>query len=86
MRAFVPLKYLEGGFERFNEQQAQIAYDESVVVARALMTRIGTGTSLLLQDLGNGMEFAQAVERFGFTSAEFEAGLSRRIKGGGASR
>ena len=44
------------------------------------MTRIGTGTSLLLQDLGNGMEFAQAVERFGFTSAEFEAGLSRRFK------
>jgi hypothetical protein len=86
IRAFVPLKYLEGGFERFNEQQAQVAYDESVVVARALMVRIGTGTSLLLQDLGNGMEFAQAVERFGFTSAEFEAGLSRRIKGASTSR
>jgi tetratricopeptide (TPR) repeat protein len=85
-RAFVPLKYLEGGFERLNDRQAQIVYDESVVAAHALMTRVGTGMSLLLQDLGTGMAFAQAVERFGFTSAELEAGLSRRIQGGRATR
>lgn len=83
-RAFVPLSYLEGGFERLNDQQAQIVYDESVVAARALMDRIGTGVSMLLQDLGNGSTFSQAVERFGFTAAELEGGLSRRIKGSSA--
>jgi Tetratricopeptide repeat len=86
IRTFVPLGYLESGFSRFNDAQARIAYDVSAVAARALMARLGPRVALLLGELGRGTEFAQAADRFGVAPAEFEEGLSRRIKQGPASR
>ena len=85
--AFVPLAALSEGFSRFTDAQARVAYDESVVAARALLTRVGGGNiGLLLQALGRGEEFDTAVEQFGFTAAQFESDLKHRITDARSSR
>jgi len=85
--AFVPLAALTDTFSGFTDAQARLAYDESVVAARALVARIGGGNvGLLIQAIGRGTEFDAAVEQFGFTAAQFESDLKHRIKDARSSR
>jgi hypothetical protein len=86
LRVFVPLAYLQDGFGRLNDVQAQVAYDVSTVAARALMARLGARIGLLLSELGRGAEFAEAAGQLGISPSEFEEGLSRRITQGSPSR
>jgi len=79
-RTFVPLSSLQDGFFRFNERDAQVAYDESVVAASLLMDRIGSHLALLLYDLDRGSEMSQALARLGFAYADFEGELKGRLK------
>jgi len=79
-RVFVPLAALRDGFTTLGAAEASLAYEMSAFAAHALITRIGTANvGLLLQDLDGGQSVDQAVERFGFTFAEFERGLARRV-------
>lgn len=79
-RLFVPLRALQESFSRLTAAQAAVAYAESGFAARVLIERAGPGgIGLLLQDLYAGQTFEEAVQRFGFTAAEFEAGLVTRV-------
>jgi tetratricopeptide (TPR) repeat protein len=79
-RAFVPLAALQEGFSRLSAAEAAVAYEESAVAARALLDRIGPqGLADLLQDLDRGLTIEQAIQRFGFTLAAFEAELSQQV-------
>jgi tetratricopeptide (TPR) repeat protein len=78
-RVFIPLADLESSFSQLNLDDAVVAYDESLVAVRALVDRIGTGVGLLLQDLGEGQPIEQAVQRFGFTYAQFNDSLARKL-------
>jgi len=79
-RVFVPLAALRDGFTTLGAAEASLAYETSAFAVHALITRIGTANlGLLLQDLDGGQSVDQAVERFGFTFAEFERGLARRV-------
>jgi Tetratricopeptide repeat len=79
-RIFVPLRALQGGFSSLNSLQAAVVYEESAVAADALLARIGPqGLGALLGDLDGGQPIDQAVERFGFTFAEFESQLTKRL-------
>jgi tetratricopeptide (TPR) repeat protein len=79
-RTFVPLSMLRTSFSRLNSEQAAVAYDESAFATRVLLDRIGAGgIHLLLQDLDGGQTFETAMERFGFTFADFEGDLARRV-------
>jgi tetratricopeptide (TPR) repeat protein len=79
-RLFVPLSALRTSFFRLNEKQAAVAYAESFFATAVLMDRIGpSGMGQLLQDLDGGQPIDQAVERFGFTFADFESRLARRV-------
>ena len=79
-RAYVPLAYLQGGYSGLSAQQADLAYEVSAFATSALLTRIGIGNlQFLLQDLDSGQTLETAVQRFGFTFAEFEAGLAKRV-------
>jgi tetratricopeptide (TPR) repeat protein len=79
-RLFVPLSALRNSFGRLNERQATVAYAESFFAASVLMERISAvGIAQLLQDLDAGQSIDQAVERFGFTLADFESKLARRV-------
>ena len=77
---FFPLADLQGSFSGLNETEAVLAYDESLMAVRVLVERTGTGLGLLLQDLGEGQTFEQAVQRFGFTCERFEADLLHRLR------
>ncbi|HEY7289169.1 MAG TPA: tetratricopeptide repeat protein [Vicinamibacterales bacterium] len=77
---FVPLSNLRNSYGRLNADQAAVAYAESFFAVSVLLDRIGpTGLGQLLQDLNGGATIEQAVERFGFTFADFEAKLARRV-------
>jgi tetratricopeptide (TPR) repeat protein len=79
-RVFVPLGALQDGFTRLDALQAAIVYEESVFAADLLLARIGPhGLAALLADLDGGQPLADAVQRFGFTFAAFEADVSRRL-------
>lgn len=79
-RIFVPLRALQGGFSRLDAVQAAVAYEESAFAADALLARIGPqGLGTLLADLDGGQPLDQAVERFGFSFAAFEAELSKKL-------
>jgi peptidase MA superfamily protein len=78
--AFVPLATLEKSFSHLTEAQARVAYAESLFAVTALVERISTiGLAELLQDLDGGEPVDTAVQRFGFTMADFEAKLARRV-------
>jgi tetratricopeptide (TPR) repeat protein len=78
-RVYVPLSVLQASFSRLNASQASVAYAESLVAVAALMRRIGApGLAQLLQDLDAGADVTSAVQRFGFTLADFETTLARR--------
>jgi tetratricopeptide (TPR) repeat protein len=79
-RVFVPLAALRVGFTGLSAGEATVAYEVSAFAVHALIARIGTSNlGILLQDLDGGQSVEQAVERFGFTFAEFESGLARRV-------
>src|SRR5262252_494192 len=85
-RIFIPLRALQAGFSRLNAVQAVVAYEESAFAADALLARIGPqNLGTLLGDLDGGQPLDQAVQRFGFTFAEFEGELTRRLNVPGAS-
>jgi len=80
LRLFIPLVQLQYSFEGLTSAQAAIAYAESLFATSALLERIGApGLSQLLQDLDRGERFEDAIQRFGFTFADFEKDLVRRI-------
>jgi len=79
-RLFVPLSALRNSFGRLNERQAAVAYAESFFATSVLIDRVGAaGIGQLLQDLDGGQPIDQAVQRFGFTLAEFESTLAGRV-------
>ena len=79
-RVFVPLAHLRNSFGQLNERQATVAYAESFLATSVLMERVGSpGIGQLLQDLDGGQPIDQAVERFGFTFADFESKLAERV-------
>jgi tetratricopeptide (TPR) repeat protein len=81
-RVFVPLAALRTSFAGLDLVQAAVAYAESAFATHALLQRIGPGgLAVLLQDLDGGQTVEQAVERFGFTFAAFEADVARRTGG-----
>jgi hypothetical protein len=78
-RLFIPLTDLEGGFTELNGSAAVIAYDESFIVVRTLIDRVGTDLGFLIQDLGAGQTIDQAILRFGITYPEFQDEVIRRL-------
>src|SRR5262249_58639445 len=77
---YVPLAALRSSFTGLNASQAALAYEESNFATRALIDRAGLdGVGMLLQDLDAGQNLEDAVARFGFTFAEFEADLMKRV-------
>jgi Tetratricopeptide repeat len=78
-RLFIPLTDLEGGFTELNGSAAVIAYDESFIVVRTLIDRVGTSLGFLIQDLGAGQTIDQAILRFGITYPEFQDEVIRRL-------
>jgi tetratricopeptide (TPR) repeat protein len=79
-RAFVPLRNLEGGYARLSAAQAELAYEISAFATSALLARIGPANlGVLLQDLDRGQTVDVAVQRFGFTFADFERALAARV-------
>ena len=77
---YVPLAALRSSFTGLNADQAALAYEESNFATRALIDRAGlAGIGMLLQDLDAGQNFEDAMARLGFTFAEFEADLMKRV-------
>jgi tetratricopeptide (TPR) repeat protein len=74
----VPLRHLEGGFDRMTAAQAQVAYDQSLLAVSVMAERPGFGWSNLLNDLASGQRFDQAIERFGLSYQDLEAPFRRR--------
>jgi hypothetical protein len=79
-RTLIPMDLLQDGFTRFDERQAGIAYDQSLVAASILMERLGPNMALLLHELDRGTEFPLALTQLGFAYADFERELERRLK------
>ena len=79
-RTLIPLDLLQDGFARFDEREARVAYDQSVVAASVLMERLGPNIALLLHDLDRGNDFPLALTGLGFASADLERELARRLK------
>jgi tetratricopeptide (TPR) repeat protein len=77
---YVPLAALRSSFTGLNADQAALAYEESNFATRALIDRAGlAGIGMLLQDLDAGQNLEDAIARLGFTFAEFEADLMKRV-------
>jgi tetratricopeptide (TPR) repeat protein len=79
-RTLIPLDLLQGGFDRLDEREARVAYDQSLVAASVLMEHLGPNVALLLYDLDSGNEFSLALTRLGFAYADLERELVRRMK------
>jgi tetratricopeptide (TPR) repeat protein len=76
----LPLENLQDGFGGLSELQARIAYDESLVAASVLLTRLGPNMSLLLESLGRGQDMTTALAQFGLKYADFERDVAAFIK------
>ena len=75
----VPLSGLQASFVNLDARLVSLAYKESLGATDILMQRVGAQTAVLLQYLGNGRSFNQAIGLFGVSAAEFEAALLRRL-------
>jgi tetratricopeptide (TPR) repeat protein len=73
----VPLKSLERPFGGLNAVDAQMAYDESLLAVLVMFDRPGFGWTRLLRTLADGRPFEQAIESFGFSYPDLEAGFVR---------
>ena len=74
------LSELHGGFGGLSDAQAQLAYAESALAARAMLDVRGPSAVLmLLRDLGAGAPFGTAFhQRIGVRYEEFQDAVSRR--------
>jgi tetratricopeptide (TPR) repeat protein len=79
-RSRPPLRQLHSGFSGLPDTQAQLAYAESAVAARAMLDVRGpSAVVMLLRDLGAGAQFAAAFhQRIGVRYEEFEDSVARR--------
>ena len=79
-RSRPPLSQLHGGFSNLPDTQAQLAYAESAVAARAMLAVRGPSAVLmLLRDLGAGAAFTTAFhQRIGVRYEEFQDAVARR--------
>jgi tetratricopeptide (TPR) repeat protein len=76
----IPLAALEGGFSRFNADQAALAYEESLFTVDYLMHLANGRMSVLLQALGGGQSFDASMGQLGMRAADFEAQVARRLR------
>jgi tetratricopeptide (TPR) repeat protein len=76
----IPISKLPLDFTRLNDEQALVAYIESLVAADVLMQRVGPRTAILLQALDAGQGFEQAFDQVGVPFADFQADVTRRFK------
>jgi tetratricopeptide (TPR) repeat protein len=79
-RSRPPLRQLHTGFSGMPDAQAQLAYAQSAVAARAMLDLRGpSAVVMLLRDLGAGAQFASAFhQRIGVRYEEFEDTIARR--------
>ena len=79
-RSRPPLRQLHTGFGGLPDAQAQLAYAESAVAARAMLDLRGpSAVVMLLRDLGAGAQFNAAFhQRIGVRYEEFEDTVARR--------
>lgn len=79
-RSRPPLRQLHTGFSGLPDAQAQMAYAQSAVAARAMLDLRGpSAVVMLLRDLGAGAQFAAAFhQRIGVRYEEFEDTVARR--------
>jgi hypothetical protein len=77
----IPLPKLETSFRDLTDEKARLAYAESALAARVLFERAGGSLAFLLQDLGEGMSFGQALQGRAFISQEeFQTEWVQRIR------
>lgn len=77
----VPFELLEGGFSRLNAQQAALAYTQSLVMADALMARIGSRMAIVLQALDRGQSLEQSLQSLSLSVALFKQDVEARVAG-----
>ena len=77
----IPLAQLEGGFDRFDGEEALLAYGESAVAAKVLVERLGPNFPVFLQYVGNGTSVEQSLLLFNLTYADIERAWSQRARG-----
>ena len=76
----VPLADLEGSFNRFNEAQAAVAYEQSLFAVDLLMHVVSGRMGVLLQALGSGQSLDTSLGQLGMRAADFEAQMKRRLR------
>jgi tetratricopeptide (TPR) repeat protein len=75
----VPLRYLEGSFTRFTADQAMVAYDQSLVIADALIQRGTVDWNALFRALGDSSRTEYTFDNFGLRYSELESELGAAI-------
>jgi hypothetical protein len=78
--AAIPLDQLQGSFGQFSDARAVQAYDESLVAADVLVRMLGPQVGVLLQGMGSGQSFEQALRRVGVQPSDFETQVTERLK------
>jgi tetratricopeptide (TPR) repeat protein len=75
----IPLRYLEAGFGRLTASQAELAYDESLVVVDNLVRRPGMDWNALFRALSESDRTEYTFDSFGlrYSSLEAEIGPAR---------
>jgi tetratricopeptide (TPR) repeat protein len=76
----LPFDALNDGFEGLSSQDAAVAYMQSLVLADALMRRVGTQMTILLQGLDRGQSVDQGLRSLGASVQDLEADLMRRFR------
>jgi hypothetical protein len=71
----IPLRYLDGSFERLTAAQASIAYDESLVVVAELFRRPDMDWSGLFRALSESDRIEYTFDSFGLRYSALEAGI-----------
>jgi len=75
----IPLRYLEGHFNRFTADQAVVAYDQSLVVVESLIQRGTVDWNALFRALGDSSRTEYTFDNFGLRYSEMEGELSAAI-------
>jgi len=76
----IPLAALGGGFDRFNVEQATLAYEESLFAVDYLMHLANGRMAVLLHALASGQSFDASMGQLGMRAADFEAQVARRLR------
>lgn len=77
----IPLERLHESFSRLDGQEAVLAYAESLVAVRVLVTRLGANMPVFLQYLGNGTSLEQALLLFNISAADVQREWTRSARG-----